>query len=490
MTKSVVILGGGTAGWLSAIFIKNYWPDLTVTVIEDPKRPPIIAGESGNLPINGIYNNLGIDIIDWVKETGATPKQGGEFYNWNGKGHKFYHSLFSEYYTEWAKTFPSKKERYFYFRELIGSGITPCDIPHSGQCVKENLVPFDTNTNQIGPSMWHFDSRANAAYLKKIGLSRNISLIEGEYQKSNLDHQGNIESLVLDNDRIVPLDWAIDCSGFARLLLEKVMNVGKTEYADIFPARAVIAWWDKPKFNSATIATAMDAGWSWQIGIKQRTGQGYLYDPDILTPEQALDEIRSKFGEHAEPVASIKFSPCVLDQVQKNNVIGLGLSTGFLEPLEANGVGIITDSLEILRRVWNPWVDASEFPKEFNQSVAESYEAIKNFLSLHYRGKGLETKFWKEHQTNPSRIPESLTARLEEIKQFYLTGKINLNNYSRQYSLESWITVVDALGLISPALVAKHESNEYILRYYARQKERNMKICKDYIGIEEWAQKF
>ena len=134
MTKSVVILGGGTAGWLSAIFIKNYWPDLTVTVIEDPKRPPIIAGESGNLPINGIYNNLGIDIIDWVKETGATPKQGGEFYNWNGKGHKFYHSLFSEYYTEWAKTFPSKKERYFYFRELIGSGITPCDIPHSGQC--------------------------------------------------------------------------------------------------------------------------------------------------------------------------------------------------------------------------------------------------------------------------------------------------------------------------------------------------------------------
>jgi tryptophan halogenase len=338
--------------------------------------------------------------------------------------------------------------------------------------------------------MWHFDSRANAAYLKNVGMSRNITLIEGEYQHSNLDHQGNIASLVLDGERVIPLDWVLDCSGFARLLLEKVMGVGKKDYTDILPARAVIAWWDKPKFNSATIATAMDAGWSWQIGIKHRTGQGYLYDPDILTSDQALVEIRSKFGEHVEPVASIKFSPCVLDQFQKKNVIGVGLSTGFLEPLEANGVGVITDSLEFLKQLWDPWATVDEFPKEFNQLVAQSYEAIKNFLSLHYRGKGLETRFWKEHQTNPIRIPDSLSAKIDEIKEFYCTGAINPFNYAGQYSLESWITVVNALDIVTPDLIPKHESNEYILEYYARQKTLNMQICKEYIGIEEWSQKF
>jgi len=490
MNKSVVILGGGTAGWLTALFVNRYWPDLKITVIEDPARPPIIAGESGGHPMDRVYESIGIDIVHWAKEVNATPKQGGIFYNWNGAGHTFYHALFSRYYTTWAKKFPSKPERYFYFRSLIGSNIEPCEIPFTGRCVKENLAPFDNNLNLIGPTMWHFDSRANAAYLKQIAFSRGINLIEGEYQYPRTDENGDITSLVLDGEKEVTCDWLFDCSGFARLLLEKFYKINKKDYSQYFPARAVIAWWDETKPCSSTIATAMDAGWSWKINLKHRSGQGYLYDPDILSKDLALKEIKLKFGEHVEPVAALEFVPCVLEKFQQNNVIGIGLSTGFLEPLEANGVGIIIDSLDHLRVLWNPELPTKDFPKSYNKIISESYDTIADFLTLHYRGKGLETEFWKNHQTDASRKPQTLLTRIEELDHFLKTGKIDLEKFDRQYSLESWLTVSIALGVIDITKIPNDETSDFVLQYYYEQQKLHDDICKNFIGIEEWFRKF
>jgi tryptophan halogenase len=488
--KSAAILGGGTAGWLTALFLKRYWPELTITVIEDPKKPPIIAGESGGHPMDRVYEQLGIDIVDWAKEVNATPKQGGIFYNWNGKGHVFYHALFSKYYHKWQERFPSKAERYFYFRSLIGSNIEPCEIPYSGKCVKNNLVPFDKNLNLIGPTMWHFDSRANAAYLKKIAFSRGITLVEGEFQYPKTNDNGDIISLVLDNNQEVNCDWVFDCSGFARLLLEKFYKSRKKDYSQYFPARAVIAWWDNPIPSSATIATAMDAGWSWKINLKHRSGQGYLYDPDILSKDSALDEIKSKFGNHVEPVAAIQFTPEILERVQQNNVIGIGLSTGFLEPLEANGVGIIIDSLEHLKAMWDPFKSVDEFPEGYNRLILESYDSITDFLTLHYRGSGLGTEFWKSQQNDSYRKPLSLLNRIKEIEYFLETGKIDLEKFDRQYSLESWLTVGIALGVIDTTKVPRDETSDFVLQYYIEEKKLHENIFKEYIGIEEWYRKF
>jgi tryptophan halogenase len=488
--KTVAILGGGTAGWLTALFVKNYWPDLKVTVIEDPAKPPIIAGESGGHPMDRVYKNLGINMVDWAKAVGATPKLGGNFYNWNGEGHVFHHALFDHYSELWQAKFPSKAERYFYFRSLLGSNIEPCDISHTGACLKENLVPFDDNLNLVGSTMWHFDSRANAAYLKNIAFSRGIELVEGEYQHPEVNISGDISALVLANKTKVLCDWVFDCSGFARLLLEKFYKVGKTDYSQYFPARAVIAWWDKSIPCSATLATAMDAGWSWKINLKHRSGQGYLYDPDLLDKDQALDEIRLKFGEHIEPVASLQFEPCILEKFQQNNVIGIGLSTGFLEPLEANGVGLIIDALDHLKVLWNPNLPVLKFPTSYNRLITESYEAIIDFLTLHYRGKGLETNFWKSHRYDETRKPNSLIKRINEINHFAQTGIIDLEKYSRQYSLESWLTVGIALGVVDITKIPNDETAEFVLQYYNKQKKIHNDICKNYIGIDEWVKKF
>lgn len=488
---SAVILGGGTAGWLTALYISKTWPGLNVTVIEDPSKPPIIAGESGGYYLVMLYELLGINFREWAIATGATPKVGGKFIGWNGKDHVFWHSLISPYAYLWGMRFPNDKTRYFYLRALLGLNIPVADILASGEILKNNKVPFDNNLilNQEIKSMWHFDSRANADYLKQIGLAQGIDLVEGTYQNC-VKINDNIECLKFEDGRTLHADWFFDCSGFARLLLDKEYNIEKIDYTENFPARSVIAWWDKPDYSSATIATTMNAGWSWKIGLRERTGQGYLYDPNILSKDQALEEIHTKFGQHVEPVASLTFVPALLKENAKNNVIGIGLSTGFMEPLEANGTAVIANALTVLGEIWNPFIKRQEFIEEFNKKMWNFNEAIKDFLLLHYRGHGLETEFWKDQRTNKIRVPDSLKDKLDKWEEFYRTGKINPNEYTGHYNFESWATVIQALNLVDYKLIKTGDVNNLVYDYYLKEKMMHKTAQESAIGIEEWIKRF
>ena len=142
---SAVILGGGTAGWLTALYISKTWPALKVTVVEDPSKPPIIAGESGGYYLVMLYQLLGIDFKEWAVLTGATPKVGGKFIGWNGPNHVFWHSLISPYTYIWNTRFSNDHTRYFYLRALLGLNISVPDILASGDILKNNKVPFDKN---------------------------------------------------------------------------------------------------------------------------------------------------------------------------------------------------------------------------------------------------------------------------------------------------------------------------------------------------------
>jgi tryptophan halogenase len=484
---TVTILGGGTAGWLVALYITKHWPSLDVTVLEDPSKPPIIAGESGGNALTVIYDQIGVNIKDWVHSVNATPKLGGTFYGWNGKDSVFYHSLITEYTKCWSQDFPSIEERYYYLRGLIGANIPIADAVPTGRIMKENKIPFykDLSLFQNTRPMWHFDSRENADYLKNFAIDEGIKLVEGQYTHSTKNNNGELKSIHLSDGRELESDWYFDCSGFARLLLEKEMNVEKDILTDYFPASAVLPWWDEPCLNSSTVATTMDAGWTWKIGLTHRTGQGYLYDPNVLTDDQALAEIHKKFGNHIEPVARLKFTPTIFKQSMRKNVIGIGLSTGFMEPLEANGTGVIVDALLALKETWNPFDKVKTREDEFNKKVYHAYNVIKDFLSLHYRGKGNGSDFWKE-QSNPIHTPDSLKERLEEWEVFYRTGKIDLNHYMNQFSIESWLTVIQGLDIIDSSLINLEEIKPFILDYYEREKELSKVEQDACLGIEEW----
>jgi tryptophan halogenase len=461
--NKVVILGGGTAGWLTALYLRKLYSFCDITVIEDPKRPPIIAGESGTITLVRFLAKLDIDNNDFIKKTNATPKLGGRFKNWNGVGTEFIHALQTDINPErfgfrtntanlGSLILHLEKENTsdLYISTILANQIPLSKAFFSNSFIEENKVPMGSSCKEIVSPMWHFESRAAAAYFKDIALIRNIKLIEGEFKQAHQNENGDITSLILEGDRIVNGDWFFDCSGFSRLLLGKVLKESLIDYTNYFPARAVVAWWDSAVPNVTTNANAMEYGWSWNINLRHRSGNGYIYDPDHITLDRAVQEAEKFYGYKIDPIANFSFTPGIMKNAWKNNVIGIGLSSGFLEPLEANGVQVIIDSLHAVDDLWRPTILAEQKERQnaFNQRVFHNTNDIRDFLSLHYRGNRRDTDFWKSHAYDKFRISDSLNIKLLQWEEYY-NGYRNAMVRCNGYSPTAWLMVIQALGLFS-----------------------------------------
>lgn len=465
-TSKIVILGGGVAGWLSALVIRKKFPSIEVSVVEDPNKPPIIAGESGTTTFVQLLQHIDIDFDDFVKHTKSTPKMGGRFKDWNGVGSEFIHCLQTDYapwldgWTDTEKAMSeitigelknimvAERQKDLYQATLLGNNVPLADAFYANYFIKENKVPFGASRADLPIiPMWHNESRATAAYLKSIALQRNIDLIEGTYVDATQNDSGDITSLVLDDNRTIEGDWFVDCSGFAQLLIRKKLGTKYTDYSKHFTHNSVIAWWDEPKYSVTTNATAMKYGWRWNINLQHRSGNGYIYDNNYITADQALEEARSVCGEHIEPIASFTYTPEVAEESWNNNVIAIGLSSGFLEPLEANGIAIICESLFALQDLWDPTRERHTVQQErFNDRVSVVYDDIKDFIALHFRGKRSDTDFWLSHMHDQERIPESLRQKLKHWESFFY-GHSPVEPVFNGYSPTAWMQVVQGLDI-------------------------------------------
>jgi len=500
--KQIVVLGGGTAGWLTALFLQKTYKDVSIKVIEDPNRPPIIAGESGTSTFLKLFAYLDIDIADWLKKVNATPKLGGRFTDWNGVGTEFVHALqtellpdglaegFGQYELQNSTVIDvltkshmlSKKE--LYFKTLLANDIPLSDAFYSGEFIRTNKVPLGSASPLDIGCMWHYESRDNAAYLKELGISRGIELVLGEYTHASQDDSGNIESIFLKDNSKYTADYFFDCSGFASLLLGKVLKEPFVDFNDYFSARSVIAWWDDPVYQVTTNARAMKYGWSWNINLQHRSGNGYLYDPDHISYDQALDEIHTRFGSHIEPVAKLNINPGMMRNFAVKNVIGVGLSTGFMEPLEANGVAVIIDTLQVLYANWSPHRDSDL--EEMNSRVWKTVIDIRDFLCLHYRGHRRDTEFWRSHAYDKFRIPDSLSEKLENWKLYY-AGQLTQQRVDG-YSSAAWVTVIQGLNIFETTQF-KEQYNPWLeqgkeLLQSIQEKYQSYSIM--YPSIEKW----
>jgi len=447
--KTIAILGGGSAGWLTALFVKQVWPACDVTVIEDPNTPPIIAGESGSASLNKLFNFLEIPFDDWIVSVNAMPKLGGKFVNWNGIGTEFVHGLIPDWYRlDFNAKFPEFGLGNDFLACSLAEGIPTEKIFYNGSLQRVNKLPISPSSvgkfNVITLPMWHFDSRANADYMKRRGISKGIKLIEGKYIKSNKALNGDIDSITLDTRDQINADWFFDCSGFARLLLQKELNEPFKDLSEYFPARAVVAWWNEPVLKNYTEMTALKNGWSWNINLKHRAGNGYIYDPDRITADQAIDEAEKYFNIKIDPVANLKFTPGLFLNSWKNNVIAVGISSGFLEPLESNGLASVAEQLKILSEFWSPDSNTVYEQKSFNDKYQKIMFDISDFLSLHYRGHRNDSDFWQDHNSNPQRISASLQHKLDLWK----SGSLGIDN-TEVYALENYAVVIQGLDLIN-----------------------------------------
>ena len=393
------VVGGGTAGWLTALFLQNKFPHNNITLIESSEIGILGAGEGTTPHFVTLLEQIGINIKEVIKETKATIKNGVKFTNWHGDGSYYYHPL------DQGNFNLDKYDEKFKFK-YYSENKTLNDLTLANQCGIENKVLFTFNNNnefcrESKPAL-HFDARLMAEFLKKVGLQRGVNLIDSKVVKINEDHKGNICSLLLENNNLVDCTFVFDCTGFRREIIGKYFNSEWLDYQDSLPCDTALPFFLKNETSEIppyTEAIAMKNGWVWKIPVQGRFGCGYVFDSSYISEDEAKKEIQSLFGNDIEFPRCFKFKAGYFNESWKKNVVAIGLSSGFIEPLEATSIWVSIHSLSTLFEKCFPSIldtNNEEYRRYYNDSIRYFNGQIKDFLQIHYFTSRSDSLFWKE----------------------------------------------------------------------------------------------
>ena len=392
----IVVVGGGTAGWLAALMISKIKPEHTVTVIESSKIGIIGAGEGSTGSLTTIVQNemfdLGCVEEDFVKECDATLKLGIKHINWNKD--------VSGHYIAPIDGSPTSNDR--------------CDIvfQHALGYRDQNLLHLATelgykihhNKNSFvekdGNHAYHFDAHKVGKYFKKIS---NTAHIDSEVENVILNSEtGWVEKLKLSNGQTIQGDMFIDASGFNQILMKAVGGKWKS-YKENLPVNSalpfLLPYEEDEIIEPVTNAWAQNNGWCWQIPTLHRRGCGYVFCDDFVTPEQAQDELEKTIGKKVDPIRLLKFESGRQDKLWIKNVLSVGLCAAFAEPLEATSIH--TTIMQLKHFVFGCLSATAEITcndaqiDSYNNVNGHLYDTVKDFLVAHYTCGRNDTEFWK-----------------------------------------------------------------------------------------------
>ena len=445
MINNVAIVGGGTAGLVTALILKKTYPNLQIDLIESDNIGIIGVGEGSTEHWASFMQHCDISTTDLVKHTDCTFKYGINFDNWNGDGTNYIHTVSSAFNME------SQSNSKFVYSYLIANGAGPKDLIHKYIEPSLHRMPFFT-INQF-----HFNTNKLNKFLHDLCDKRNINTIKAEIKEVKLDEQGAIKELITTTDQSFSYDLYVDCTGFHRLLLHKTMGVKWRSYGEYLPMNSAIAFPTETteKIPSWTLSKAMSSGWLWRIPTQQRYGNGYVFNDNFIDYDQAVDEVEKLYGHKIEVAKKIKFDAGSLEKSWVKNCVAIGLSSSFVEPLEASSIGCSIQQafkLNHLLPAYIPQVKTDKIIDEFNQECDELLENILDYIALHYVTKRNDTDFWKFAKNIPK--PAGLEEKLELYK-YKIPSKSDFSNRKIMFKEANWILVMHGLGLISKEVAQK-----------------------------------
>jgi tryptophan halogenase len=399
----IVIVGGGTAGWLAALMIHKLYPMHKLTVIESSAIGIVGAGEgsTGMLTsiINGDFHDFGCDMMDFLKETGATIKYGIHHKDWNTVGESYLAPLNGSP-TSGNTTLDTT---FALAAELIPSKMHKLHV--CGLAMEHLQSPFNLKTfkfSKMGYAL-HFDAHAVGRYFKKVVMKDNEVLhVDDEIQNVVLNDQGEISQLKLKSGGTVGGEFFIDASGFSRVLM-KQMNNPWVSYRKNLPVNSampfLLDYEDGETPEPWTTAWAQSSGWMWQIPTQHRKGCGYVFDDNFITPDQAQQEIETTLGRKINPIRILKFDTGRLENAWVKNCVAVGLCSAFAEPLEATSihstiVQLLSLTFEYMKLTKEETCNPASI-KMYNKHTARMYDDFKDFLNIHYMGGRTDSEFWK-----------------------------------------------------------------------------------------------
>lgn len=439
--KNIVIVGGGSAGWMTAAALANaIGTSCKITLIESEAIGTVGVGEATIPPIKYFNQRLGIDEATFIRETHGSFKLGIEFIDWFKKGDSYFHP-FGQYGAE----FDTVPFYHHWMKEYL-AGQTDRIDEFSMAWVAARKGRFDhpmQDKRQVQSTFdyaYHFDATFYAKFLRGYAEKRGVTRVEGKVvDAAQNDESGFIESVTLENGETFEADFFVDCSGFYGLLIEKTLKTGYEDWSDWLPCnRAVAAPCEKTgELLSYTKSTAKEAGWQWRIPLQHRTGNGYVYCADYLSAEKAEETLLGSLdGKPTAPAKHLKFVTGKRKKFWNKNCVAIGLSAGFMEPLESTSLHLIQYGIMRLLALLPDRNMSPLLAQEYNDLTSAEYERIRDFLILHYKATDREdTEFWRycKHMS----IPDRLAYKIEHFKN---DGRI-VSDERELFTNPSWIAV-------------------------------------------------
>jgi tryptophan halogenase len=466
-SKKIVVLGGGTAGWLTALMAKRIMPESEVVVVASEEIGILGAGEGTTIQIVRIMDFLGIPVSDIVKEASATIKNGIKFTNWTKDQDYFYHGFAPNDHQqvgELLSTFGSHNISYMLntLEDIDKKEFDFCSVYSDKNkvpfypTVSENLSFYKDITDYVNVATFalHFDARRLAAMLEKYAISRNITRIEGKVLEVTSKDNGDIASLILESGSSVEGDFFFDCSGFKRLLIGKHYNAVWKSHSDLLTVNKAIPFFIKYEDGEEPVpyteSIAMKYGWMWKIPVEFRYGCGYVYDSSYISKEEAIKEVEDLLGRKIEVPTTFSFEAGYYENPWINNCVAVGLSSGFIEPLEATSILVSILSLQnVLDSVGSMFERPQDYIENYNKKMSSYNEDISNFIYFHYMGGRDDTPFWKKFQ-DADVAPEYVKKVISEWENSIPTqGQFTANLFPYM----SWYQVAYGLNLINKEVV-------------------------------------
>ncbi len=474
--KSIIITGGGTAGWLAALILqaeaKRQNLPLAITLVESSKIPTIGVGEGTTAIFRGLLQSLGLDEAEFLAKTDATIKFGIRHRDWRRKGHVYDGPIDDVYFL--ADKVPNGGMWIDNYCVAAGRSVTE---PHIFAALmakgKAPVAEVDGRTVAVSQfhHAYHFDQAKVGAWLrsKANGIATVDAIVEGAERDPET---GDITALRLDNGDTLTGDFFIDATGFRRALIAGEMGADWVSYADALPVNRAMPFWlghGDGEIPSYTHAWAQGAGWMWQIPTAERMGCGYVYSDRHTTPDQAQAEIEATLGHKIEPRNDIKIDAGRLSEVWRGNVLAIGLAGSFLEPLEATSIhGTLVQLLLFAHRHLADFCDTNG-RDAYNAAIAEQVDDFRDFINLHYVSERRDTPFWTDVAENFI-LPQT-RERLERWSRKMPDASDFTNNLGGLPHVEELLhlPVLDGLGLLNQQVARAAMDRDKRLRAFARE---------------------
>ncbi len=444
--KRIVIVGGGTAGWMAAsAFARFLGPSYDLHLIESDDIGTVGVGEA-TIPAIQLFNqSLGIDENEFVRATQGSFKLGIEFVDWQAPGHRYIHAFGAIGRPLGLLPF----HQYWLRHHQQGGTSSLWDYSPTAQAAAQNRFARIEDRPGALPSgvayAYHFDAGLYAAFLRKYAEARGVKRSEGQVTNVSASPvTGNIESVTLATGACIEGDFFIDCSGFRGLLIEEALHSGYEDWSNWLPCNRALAvpCASVEPLSPYTRSTAREAGWQWRIPLQHRTGNGYVYCSDFTDDSGATETLMSSLdGEALAEPRQLRFVTGKRRQIWKKNCVALGLASGFLEPLESTSIHLIQTGIAKLLDMFpsGPMNDADI--AAFNGQMDFEFQSVRDFIILHYKATNRPGAFWQ--QCRDMAVPDSLAAKIELFKSQGHIARFN----NELFTELGWLQVMWGQGL-------------------------------------------